>query len=859
MEGFESQIQCPSALISTAQQWETALTRHYLRSDGPFGATPLSFIDATPEQLALAAGRTKAEADEVLCSFRALFHNRRDVLQALSKGTPVSIADCEGPGWFRYLLFTCVVAAASSDLAPVNDYRQRIQAFLRWSSQPVVLSGIATLWRELAAWCEQKRSEGEPYRAIALPDQGGWRQIGYSLRVAFPSRADRGRLASLLTGREDIASPRALIAVVRRRLDAEAWSDAFKSVFLDFENRYRNGERLLADHAFWRLMSERPSLQAPEGDARPPTRVRMLTSIDNDVVLEIEVDSNALSVITSWNLLENGRATLAGPIDEVFDQITALPDKKRVGLDRLAAGIAIGALPFVEGAWGTWDWQPHPELRSVRVLATDTIRASASPQRFEEVFGAADRAELHERLRSLQILGGVRTAGNLLGLPRLLPSIAASPGAGIELQPIRVERGVLTARVNDRGIVELTSPDAVAGVWKLAISEHAVSSPFEIILRFVDRAIEHGALREPDTNDWPQENDVELGPLFEAHTVRALSHQSTQAAYSLLHLLEAIYAGGRSSWAEADLIPLIQAIAGTAGPSPWDILRALHEGGFLTPHIAAHWRARRWYLTPPKLYRSGEVIILDGAACQTLRERFLKVVGAKGGRASVRHGVGPWSVPLLVASEVDIAELAADLDVSLGSPPLHSFASSPACWRASVYDTQFRDAASMWDWDGGHFVSKDADAPGIKLQRWSRTKRDAPDIYTLARAGTIIASLSNRTAAIVEAYRRSNRPLFEYSGNLIRRTSAAGWLPDQAARRLRLTHLSSPGPIADRPNRYGYGYPCDAESSHWLSMQFGNAIKGAGHNQSMLDAALGRRVARYGRLLQAQSGRGAPR
>jgi hypothetical protein len=759
----------------------------------------------------------------------------------------------------------------------VNDYRRRLQSVLGWNSQLLGLSGIASLWQQLVAWCEQKRLEGEPYRAIALPNPGSWRQIGYSLRVAFPSRADRRRLGSLLAGR-DIASPRALIALVRRRLDAEAWSDAFKAVFLDFEERYRNGDRLLADHGFWRLVSELPSLQTPEGDARSQTRVRMLTSIDKDTVLEIEADSRALLETASWNLLENGRATLTGSVGEVFGLIAALNDKKRIGVDRIAADVVSGVVPFVEVMWGTWDWQDDPDLRSVRVLASDAIKAQTSnrlgwqqvdsgwhisdeisSKLFGEVFGAADRGEHHERLRSLQVFGGVRTQGTLLGLPRLFPSIAASPGAEIEIQPIRAERGMLTTHVNDKGVVELTSPDPVAGVWKLAISEHAVSLPFEIILRFVDRAIEHGTLREPDTNDWPQENDVEPGPLFEALSVRALPHQSAQPADRLLHLLEATYAAGRSSWAEADLIPLIQAITGTGGPSPWDILRALHEGGFLTPHVAARWRARRWYLTSPKLYRIGKVVILDGAACQTLRERFLKIVGAKGGRASVRHGVGPWSVPLLVASEVDIVELATDLEVSLGSAPLHSFASAPTCWRASVYDTQFRDAASMWDWSRGHFVSNDAEALGIKLQRWSRTKRDAPDIYTLARAGTVIATLSNRTAAIVEAYRRSNRPLFEHSGNLVRRTSTAGWLPDQAARRLRLTHLSSPGPIADRPNGYGYGYPCDADSSHWLSMQFGNAIKGTGHKQSRLDAALGRRVPRYARLLQAQSGRGAPR
>jgi hypothetical protein len=50
---FSRSIQGPN----DADEWEACLTHHYLRSDGPFGDDPITFIDATPAELRDAAGR----------------------------------------------------------------------------------------------------------------------------------------------------------------------------------------------------------------------------------------------------------------------------------------------------------------------------------------------------------------------------------------------------------------------------------------------------------------------------------------------------------------------------------------------------------------------------------------------------------------------------------------------------------------------------------------------------------------------------------------------------------------------------------------------------------------------------------
>jgi hypothetical protein len=56
-----------------AAEWEACLTRHYLRSDGPFGSGPITYIDATPAELRTAAGRDDWSEGDARGSFLGSF------------------------------------------------------------------------------------------------------------------------------------------------------------------------------------------------------------------------------------------------------------------------------------------------------------------------------------------------------------------------------------------------------------------------------------------------------------------------------------------------------------------------------------------------------------------------------------------------------------------------------------------------------------------------------------------------------------------------------------------------------------------------------------------------------------------
>ena len=97
-----------------AQELEEALTAHYLRADGPYGPTPLMFVDATETELSKAL---KIESpDEARRRFLASFlpYVVSVVFRKGTESVGVQGGDC--PGYFRYLMLSCVIECTSEEL-----------------------------------------------------------------------------------------------------------------------------------------------------------------------------------------------------------------------------------------------------------------------------------------------------------------------------------------------------------------------------------------------------------------------------------------------------------------------------------------------------------------------------------------------------------------------------------------------------------------------------------------------------------------------------------------------------------------------------------------------------------------------
>jgi hypothetical protein len=86
---------------------------------------------------------------------------------------------------------------------------------------------------------------------------------------------------------------------------------------------------------------------------------------------------------------------------------------------------------------------------------------------------------------------------------------------------------------------------------------------------------------------------------------------------------------------------------------------------------------------------------------------------------------------------------------------------------------------------------------------------------------------TSRTAAILEAHRRSGRPLFRWSQGQLVRASRGGHLPLPVARALRLRAPVGSGPVPLKEGGWSYAYTADPYDAVLLADKFGAAIAGA--------------------------------
>src|SRR5271165_6873779 len=151
----------------TPSEWERCLTHHYLRSDGPLGGSSITFLDATPAELAAAAVEHGVAEQTAQLEFVSSFD--RSAVQSWLNGefTPAS-RDGELPGYFRYLVLTALISATEEGVGDSHDFRDRLGALFGGDRLNTV-SGVNMLWLALVGWCKRRRAAGKPIRAVVLP------------------------------------------------------------------------------------------------------------------------------------------------------------------------------------------------------------------------------------------------------------------------------------------------------------------------------------------------------------------------------------------------------------------------------------------------------------------------------------------------------------------------------------------------------------------------------------------------------------------------------------------------------------------------------------------------------------------
>ena len=234
----------------TLRQWSQALFRHFFEYDDE--DTPVTRLVITDVTWAAVTGDAITAPGLIQQAFLDQFpRTRRDLDYHLSKNA------CELPlhDFFPYLILSCMVAAASEETTKSGQFRQRLKEMLKtrdFSQLP--LTGFGEVWEEFSRQLETGRNQNNAWRCLKLPtDYGQEKLIGYSKRLAFPSRNDQQQLAECLTTLDrnswlDEPPIYAVLIGVERRIGR--FSAAFQEEFQDFKKLVLLDRETVA-HPFW--------------------------------------------------------------------------------------------------------------------------------------------------------------------------------------------------------------------------------------------------------------------------------------------------------------------------------------------------------------------------------------------------------------------------------------------------------------------------------------------------------------------------------------------------------------------------------------------------------------------------------
>jgi hypothetical protein len=795
-------------------EWEKALCRHFLtvRSD----ATAIRSFEITPATLAEAiSGKTSAGTEEAWKCFLRIFDDSERVFEALEHGRYAKLDRVGVPGCFVFLVLTLLVDSLIDENVVETQFRPKLSEVLGVERSFSNLSGVASMWGDLERWLKREISQGKPFRPLSLPDPGGWTHIGHTARLSFPSRRDRHLMRNFLDEHEGIlGSPRAFLQAFRNIATGPKASWGMCQAFREFHHDFLAGRRALGEHRFWTMVQ---AMAQGRDKSASPAEVSVEISRDQDEAW--------LFVLIVWTREEVERV-------ECSSLAAAVAEADKHGPHALSKSIAKGFLLFRQAGHSRWRTASNIGECVGQVIMGCSLDASVrignrlgllvrsgswfltrEPARVGAVEAALTCLGVptidDERISSVAVCDGVKTAGAWLGRRLFLPCVLADKASGAHDAALSVisENGAAAS-------VRCVEVDRVPGMYRLqsdcALDGQYVVSPVDPgsagpawsrRLSFAADAFVHEPAKEGSAylriDEWEHAEEGALAtgrvqPIWD------------DVAVETEDLVEAIYAGGRSGWGEAELVALVREAYGD-GINAWDAIRSCQDSSLVRPTLRPAWKGRIWRLVPPTLVAldspGARVFVVLGCVGARLVDEFKRAAEGAGGAPFRRRGVSRFAPALLGCVGGDIETIAGCLGWKRASPIL------PGARRLAFATTtrivERHDPASWWSWSKRRFLRvAEAFSGDVTLTRWAHRGGTDHDIYVVRRDEREWRLLS-RTAAIALAHCLSATPLFRWNGQHLVRLAQEGALPDAIAAALRLRTLANPGP-SDQGGGYFY-------------------------------------------------------
>ncbi|MGY5956490.1 Zorya protein ZorC EH domain-containing protein [Kosakonia sp. BK9b] len=796
----------------TPDCWESKLIDYFLRFRADGDAQDIRWFEATPTTLAAAFADSGVSADEAEEAFRTCMSKIRDLPQRLESGM-MEKSTRRSPGYFTYLIMTLLISSQFDAQDERNDFRLKLQNWLQVTHSFQNLSGINKMWEALAEWLRQRIQEGEPYRRLILPPRDGWVQIGHTLRLAFPNKADLRLMSGFLESHSQAAAgPRQMIEYFQIVIQREKVSHALRQAFTEFRDAWILGRRALFDMPFWRLRQRAVELSSSIATHR--------------AIIDMCIDFDGSRCYFSADD-ENGESIFHKTLSE------ALKAASTESSDNLAKAMKAGLIFFHQTGHGRWKAKPSPDEYSLQFhIALSSSHSVRMSERLEsyvdegewilttqplkrvsaiDIFRAVKSSSGDDEVTRPQLYGGIRVPGGWLGLPAFLPSIE-SDTQRYKIYSPRNDDAAVDIYVADGRLIS-SSPLNGEFFIEPAPEVGEKTTPWRRRTRFFSRALPHPTLGESaryrftPLSDWSTSSLKVPTISFEEPFQWENSHVNCE------HLMEAIYASGTSGWEEVELVAIMKRV--TDDISVWHLIRCLHHAGLIEPRLRPEWKGRVWTLVKPTLLllRNGEnsLVVVEGAVCAILMDDFQKAVAGLGGKSFRRSGISVWSPPVFGAVLADPVTLSQRMGWPLIDASSLSDA-TPFSLAPAERAAELHNPAAVWNWRSGSFQtylppSKSAASLSLHVHPGGRDH----DIYRVV-SGRETRHFLSRTAAIINAGAKNRQPIFERvtQNHLLCLIHDCG-LPDALATGIRRSALRNGGPMDS-----GYVYPIGDASFLWL-------------------------------------------
>jgi hypothetical protein len=441
----------------TLYEWSDALLAHYFGIET--SSEPVEALVVVGEELAVAAGDVEADPASVR---EALI---RKVLRGVGENNFWLHAEERSGGAKPYYLAHLTVAClAATDIAAIDEkgYLDHLEELTEPTNGQLNVQIMAELWRKLATWLADRPDE---YRRLILPDQGGWTRIGYTVRLAFPTRRDLRSLTQCLSDGELLVPdpPVGFVIAAVGSAGQTEFTQRFRSEFDFFRQKHFSGvlSSELRMSPFWLAVRCATGGTAVSREASAGNWAILASDDEYELELSLVTRGGASSVAISCEELVDpvGPWTHQAVIDGDADLALQAVFEKRTFVPGVSQLVRAGLVPLMEALHGELESTTHRELfpdAHAALVREDLVEAVEA--RFGSRAGRARSCDIKgwrfvdqlslrvlttEELRGtllegcwilyespspdvLRLIDGVRVGSAWLGRPWALPAVEVS-------------------------------------------------------------------------------------------------------------------------------------------------------------------------------------------------------------------------------------------------------------------------------------------------------------------------------------------------------------------------------------------------------------------------------------------------